>query len=242
MQMIKRISVTEEVFNILYDRVISREYKPGDLLPSQDKLAEELGVSRNSIREAINRMASLGIVQLKQGVGTTITPSRGISAHIINIFKSLNLTPHEGLEIAEVRLALERTIVRLAAVKAGPDILSKLEENITKQKRAIHHYDKEQFSDLDVEFHLLIADASGNKTLRQLLEANLSLFHKIISTVMSEAPTVESAVNYHRQIFKAVASHDSKEADNLMVEHIIRISRLLPEHEGYTLLKKAVLD
>ena len=240
--MIKRMSVTEEVSNLLSDRIISRQYQPGDLLPSQDKLAEELGVSRNSIREAINRLASLGMVQLKQGVGTYVTPSSQFSSHIVNIFKSLNLAPNEGLEIAEIRLALERTIVRLASVKATPEQIGKLEENIKLQKKALLNKDIEEFRNLDIQFHLLLADASGNNTLRQLLEANLSIFQEVILAVVSEPTTFESSFKYHRHVFEAVVAHDAKEADHLVLEHIIRIVRLLTEHESYLLLNKAFID
>ncbi len=240
--MIKRISVTDEVFNIIYDRIVSKQYNPGDLLPSQDKLAEELGVSRNSIREAINRLASLGMVQLKQGVGTFITPSREFSSHIVNIFRSLNLAPDEGLEIAEIRLALERTIVRLASVKATAEQIAKLEQNLKLQRNAVSNKDIKEFRNLDIQFHLLLADASGNNTLRQLLEANLSIFQEVILTAISEPTTFESSFNYHRNMFEAVVSHDAKKADRLVLEHIIRIVRLLTEHESYLLLNKAFVD
>lgn len=240
--MIKRISVIEEIFNILYKRVISKEYKPGDLLPSQDKLAEELGVSRNSIREAINRLASLGIVQSKQGVGTFITPSGEISSHIVNIFNSLNLAPNDGLEISEIRLALERTIVRLASVKATAEQIAKLEQNLKLQNKAVSNGDIEEFRNLDIQFHLLLADASGNNILRQLLEANLRIFQDVILSVISEPTTFELSYNYHKRVFEAVASHNAKQADRLVMEHIIRIVRLLTEHESYLLLNEAFID
>ena len=240
--MIKRVSVIEEVFNILYDRVISKQYNPGDLLPSQDKLAEELGVSRNSIREAINRLASLGMVKLRQGVGTYITPSSEFSSHIINIFKSLNIAPNEGLEIAEIRLALERATVRLASAKATAEQIAKMEQNIKLQDNAVSTKDREQFRNLDIQFHLLMADASGNNTLRQLLEANLKIFQEIILTVMAEPRTFENSFNYHRNMLEAIAAHDAKEAERLVLEHIIRIVRLLTDHESYMFLNEAFVD
>ena len=71
---IKRISVSEEIFNILHKKIISGEYSPGDKLPSQDKLAEQYHVSRNTIREAINKLTVMGLLSSKQGVGTVVEP------------------------------------------------------------------------------------------------------------------------------------------------------------------------
>ena len=71
---IRRVSVSEEIFNILHKKIISGEFNPGDKLPSQDKLASQYAVSRNTIREAINRLMVMGLVSSKQGIGTVVEP------------------------------------------------------------------------------------------------------------------------------------------------------------------------
>lgn len=235
---IQRTSITDKVTNIIYERIVTKKYAPGELLPSQDKLAEEFGVSRNSIREAINRLSGRGIIESKQGIGTYILPRHGGLSNI-KAFESLHLTPEDGVEIVEVRLALERTIVRLAAVKCTAELLSKIEENLLRQRDAVPLEDSEQFIQLDVEFHLLLADASNNNTFRHLVEAYLDYFHVLIKTAMADPLFIEAAYNYHSLIFKAIASRDPVKADRAMLEHIIGIVRLLPGNEDYSFLSKA---
>ena len=92
---LQRTSITDEVYNILYERITSMHYKTGELLPSQDKLAKEMGVSRNTIREAVNRLATVGVLTAKQGFGTVIQANRARSTLLQtfeNIRKTLNIT------------------------------------------------------------------------------------------------------------------------------------------------------
>ena len=84
---LQRTNLTDEVFNILFERITSMHYKAGDLLPSQDKLAKEMGVSRNTVREAVNRLATVGILTAKQGLGTVIESNKARSA-TLQIFQN----------------------------------------------------------------------------------------------------------------------------------------------------------
>lgn len=237
---IRRHNITEEIFNVLYERINSEYYKPGAKLPSQDKLAEELGVSRNSLREAINRLTMLGALTTKQGIGTIVSPKRVSAAHI-ETFESLSLTPKDGLEIIEFRLALERTIVRLAAVKRTEKALKKLEENLLSQHDALLEKDMMLFKQLDIEFHTLLATASNNKTFSRLIETNLDLFRGLIATAIGPA-SIQASYDKHQVIFNAISANDPIEADHAMMRHLFGIIRLLPKHDEYVFLNKAFLD
>ena len=103
--------MTDEVFNILHERINTTYYKIGELLPSQDKLAKEMGVSRNTIREAINHLVTTGILSTKQGVGTVIRSNQARSA-ILQTFKDIKETSKkDAADIITTRYTIERSIV-----------------------------------------------------------------------------------------------------------------------------------
>ena len=78
------MSMADEVFKILHDRIVSGELKPGEKLPSQDELAKQFGVSRNTIREAIYKLTVIGLLSTKQGVGTIVEVSNA-SGYVASI-------------------------------------------------------------------------------------------------------------------------------------------------------------
>jgi len=97
---IHRMSTSDEVFRVLHDRIVSGDLKPGDRLPPQNLLAEQLSVSRNTVREAIHKLTVMGLLAAKPGVGTVVqvsSPARYVGS----------LSTHLLLDSATVREFLE---------------------------------------------------------------------------------------------------------------------------------------
>ena len=70
------MSAADEVFKVIHDRILNGEFAPGDILPPQDQLARQLSVSRNTLREAVHKLAAMGLLKTKAGVDTIVEMSR----------------------------------------------------------------------------------------------------------------------------------------------------------------------
>ncbi|MDE6656598.1 MAG: FadR family transcriptional regulator, partial [Anaeroplasmataceae bacterium] len=156
---IKRVSVSEQIFEQIKEKIISGEFKPGDKLPSENEFCKIYGVSRIAVRQALNTLLTLGLIETKFGEGSFVKqPSSG---QVLN-----GLIPHTFLnekslsEIIEFRGIIEANVAYLACTKAR-------EKDIESLKTIYNNMIKSQndlsiFSKLDYEFHITIAKISGN--------------------------------------------------------------------------------
>jgi GntR family transcriptional repressor for pyruvate dehydrogenase complex len=237
---LQRTSLTDEVFNILYQRITSLHYKAGDLLPSQDKLAKEMGVSRNTVREAVNRLSTVGIVSAKQGFGTVIESNQARSA-TLQIFEDIKKSSKkDAADIISARYTVERSIVRLAALNIKKREITRLKHNLSEQAEAVAGRDVSRYTDLDIKFHSLIADASGSLILRSMEMVNLELYKNIIPEIVFNAQRMKTSYDSHKDIFQAILAHDPTKADEFVTDHILKILERLPRNPRLAIVKKAL--
>ncbi len=228
---IKRMSAADEAFKTLHDMITSGRLKQGDKLPSQDKLAEKFGVSRNTIREAINRLTVIGLLSAKQGVGTIINISSP-SGYIASLSDHLLLQPSTVREFMEARVIIEMSTVRLAVLRADDAALTDLEANVRKQKEAIKTGNLEAFIMHDVEFHFSLARASGNKVLLQFLEAVTDLMRQLIKEVAMLPRATRNAHAFHKDILKFIRAGDADAAEKKLLEHLTDVVENIEKNTG----------
>lgn len=226
---IKRLSVVDEVFKILQEGIIRGKYKVNKCLPSQDKLAATLGVSRPVVREAINRLAVHGMVDPRQGVGTIVLQYRG-DEHIIETSRSQNITPQELIDLALARIAVESMIVRLAAIKAAPDDIKGLSNLLELQRGHLDDTDTIKYVEIDVKFHLFLSEVAGNNVLRAVLTSNLKTYHKYMASILSIAFSPKRSYSHHCGIFEAVAQGNPDRAEYEVRRHIETTLRRIPDN------------
>src|SRR5207248_999777 len=163
-------SVTEDAIDKIRERIVSGAWGPGDRLPKESELAAELGLSRNSLREAVRALSQLRVLEVRQGDGTYVSSlepdllleSTGFISHL--------LLGETELELYEVRRILEAAAAALAAGRI--DAKEKLDlGQILDRMRAAQTV--EELVEADVAFHALVAKAAGNAVLTSLL-ASLS--------------------------------------------------------------------
>lgn len=216
---IRKTSTADAVFQILHDRIVSGDLKPGDKLPSQSDLAVQLSVSRNTVREAIHKLSAMGLLAGKPGVGTTVqvsTPARyvgSLSAHLL-------LDSATVREFLETRLFMETASVRLAVLRASADDIAALRDLIEKQKAASDEGNVDQFNDLDAEFHVKLAKFGKNEVLVKVLETVRDMLHRFISEVNTLPDAITKAIQYHTKITDFIADRDIVGAEKTMVKHL----------------------
>ncbi len=158
---IKKVSTASKVFESLYGMIVSGQFKRGQKLPSQEELARQFGVSRNTLREAMNKLYAMGLLSSHQGIGTVVE-SPNPQGYLSALSGQFLLDTLSVREFVEARICIERTAVRLAVVRAVKHDIEHLQGILDSQKVAFENNDAEEFTRQDAAFHMGLTQISGN--------------------------------------------------------------------------------
>jgi len=209
------MSVTTRAIERLRQMVVSGQIKAGDRLPPEKALASELGVSRSSLREVVRALSVAGLLRVRQGAGTFVTEIP--TAERLDFFEEL-IKDRGLLEIYELRRILEPEATAMAASRATPELVRNLTVLL---KRMDDSATTEDHVSADLEFHSLIASASGNATLAATLAAlwPRTVRARIWQGVSSEG-AIERTHQEHRMIVRAIEARDATQARAAAVVHL----------------------
>ena len=223
---IKKKSTLEVIVQQIKDQIKKGILKPGEKLPSERKLAELLGVSRASVREAIQALAFSGYLEVIQGKGTYILEMATKYDEIVNFFSGFSNYSLDYL--MEARIMLEGEFARLAALNATQeeiDIIEKIFNEIAKSKNL------NSFVVKDLEFHLTIAKATHNPFMNGLMKIIGEMLYKETQKIIKiSKDTRVNTIETVRNLVQAIKQRNAEQAKELMVEHIknIRVSLKKP--------------
>jgi len=222
-EVIRRSKVYEEVAKQL-ERLILKKLQPGDKLPSERELAEMLGVSRSSIRDAIRSLELVGLVEPRQGAGTIV---RELSAEsLVNPFA--NALKHQQELVAELldfRKMVEPPLASRAATHAAPDEISEMEEILQRQAGKLSR--GELAIAEDSEFHYGIALASGNTVVLKVLDILMDLLRDTRERSLQVVGRQEKSLAGHRRILAAIKRRDAEGAKAAMRRHIEDVEEIV---------------
>ena len=228
---IKKTSAVDEVFQVIQRRITNGELPLGHRFPPQEVMAKQLGVSRSTIREAINKLTLLGFLAAKPGVGTTVVGD-GSTALSSALSRHIFLSSGQVPQFIEARLHLEKAALRLAILKADEEDLEMLETLLARQHEACRQGDFALFSDLDARFHRRIVESSKNQMLMQFLGLIWDGLSRFILEVTMLQSAVEHAIHYHRLILDRLRARDLVKAENILVEHLQDVSLNIERNLG----------
>ena len=194
---------SEEVFHYLRTQVTSGSWQPGEKIPSERELGEQLGVSRVSVRAAVNRMIGIGLLNSRQGGGTYVT-------HMM-----------DSVSLFEFRRILECETVGLAAIRASQEEILHLQEINHAMEEAS---DEAEIARCDMEFHMGIAKASRNTliymVMDQFKDAFYAMFEKNIEALGKQGADV------HQEIITSMLVRDPEAAKQIMRQHLQNTERV----------------
>lgn len=198
------------------EAILSGKLAPGDRLPSERTISAKMRVSRSVVREALGRLASLGLVTIRHGSGTRVQAPSGQPVKIG--MQQLLSRPDFSLQyLAEIRLPLETAMASLAARNRQADHLARCEETqriIGDPRRSL-----EAHIAADMAFHATLAEASGNPLFALVLEPFQQLLIATRQRTMGRFG-VSYAFEHHGQILDAVRRQDPEEAARWMRVHL----------------------
>jgi GntR family transcriptional repressor for pyruvate dehydrogenase complex len=194
---------------------------PGARLPPERDLAVQVGVSRPTVRAGLRTLAALGVVKSRRGSGTYIPdgpPSLGVDA--LSFVAALHKFTEK--DVYEARRILEVGAAGLAAERATPDQLATLADEVASLFASLN--ERQVFLVHDINFHRVVAAASGNPIVASLVEMVSALFYERRRTTAERAVDrdLRDAADAHRQIYQAVRARDVERARRLMNDHLVR--------------------
>lgn len=221
---IKNTLLAEQVQEQLYDYITAHSMKPGDKLPNEFKLAEQFGVGRSTVREAVKLLVSRNVLETRRGSGTYVKDLIPADMDPLNL-RSVQDKVALAMDLVDLRLILEPGIAELAAYNATEEEIRYLQElcDATEYKIENNLY----YIQDDIDFHTYIARCSKNKVVEQLIsiiETAVLMFVNI-----THRQLMKETVTTHRAITKAIADHDPIGARSAMTMHIAFNRNLIKE-------------
>lgn len=210
----------DKVFQFLREKLLDGSLRPGDLLLPERELAEHLEVSRPVVREALRALAMIGVVEVRERVGTFV---RKPDAAILSDIFAFTLAQDKGVidDLMQARIAIECQAIRLACKRITPQDLEAVSEALAHIRATIDSPSHGGIADF--AFHSAIVRASKSETLIGLYSAMQPLLiklHRERREVVDVEPELKAQIiEDHRRIFHALAEKDAESADRQLRDH-----------------------
>lgn len=202
----------------LRDFIASGAVAPGERLPSERELAERLGIGRNSLREALKALETVGLVESRVGNGTYITDQAGAGIGR-SIGMALAVWGGAIVEVLEARQMIEVGAAFTAAEKATDDDLCALEQELAAMDAA--QDDLKRYLTADMNFHRVVARATQNAIIHRIAVELLDLLEQMLNQpAVSQLPMTAESGGTHRAVYEAIARRDANGAAAAMRDHL----------------------
>ena len=212
-------ALNEAVRNYVKQYILDRNLKAGDSLPPETQLAQQLGVGRSSVREAIKALQSLGIVEVKHGNGLYVR-EYNFDPILETLSYGMRFDPNTLAEFLQIRIWLESSVIGEAVSQIKAKDIAQLDEVMAAWAKRVEA--GQLYADLDEQFHRILYTTLNNQTLMKLFEVFWIAFQNLdFETIRISEPAVELAE--HRRILEAVKEGDVSLTRQRLVQHFSRL-------------------
>jgi GntR family transcriptional repressor for pyruvate dehydrogenase complex len=229
--------ISLRIIRQMRDAVLSGKLKAGDRLPSEKELLSQFGVSKHTLREALRALEIMGLIDIRKGAGGgPVIMEIGRETIHNSIADFLHFKNVSVQDLSEVRKVLEPYLARMAARRLQPETLERLrsmnaacEETLKLGKSIVGGKD-------EIDFHILLAETSGNPVLILILDFVNNLLMEIKKKLKPGLPFSEQVLAAHQRILEALEARDSARAGDEMYLHVCDVEeglmKLLGQNEG----------
>lgn len=215
--MTKKQNLVEQTTQQLIRFIQENEIEVGEKLPNEAELAQQLQVSRSTLREAVRILISRNVLKVRQGSGTYVSEKRGQSS---DPFGLAFIKDKQKMisDLYDMRYILEPEIAALAARHATAEQVERMRDLVKKIEQSFDRGDH-QHVQFDIELHTLISQASGNEAysyIVPIISRSVSLFNKSYDDLAAKNFTRK----IHREIIAGIAAHDQTAARDAMLVHM----------------------
>jgi DNA-binding FadR family transcriptional regulator len=226
MPVISRDSLVDQAIEWIRGEIASGHWPVGSRLPSEPVLAVTLGVSRNTVREAVRSLAHTGLLQVRQGDGTFVKAPTEVEAVLRQHLKTAEL-----IHVFEARRPLETELARLAARRRTHADLERVAEALDRRDLAERQHDKETFVPADVAFHQAVAVAAHNPVLETLYRGFAGSLGASIEGVLHDEQMFHRPSMWHYRLRDAIAAGDEEAAALAAGAHLSETLQTLSGHQ-----------
>ena len=214
---IKKTSVVEQAIGRIYDLILMQDLKENDRLPPERQLSEMLGISRNSLREAIRVLDMLGIIRVDQGSGMVIDASRVSDSVTRHLSFALLLNRDKLFELFEARLVIETECAGLAAERTTPEELARMRAVYGELVAA--GADREKGIKCELLLHDLVGKAARNSVLEKILASLGQVLRESRETTVPATGVTARTVESHEKILDAIGRREDRKSTRLNSSH-----------------------
>jgi DNA-binding FadR family transcriptional regulator len=209
--------VSDYIFEQLQEAIVLKELLPGEQLPPERELCKIFNTSRDTMRDAIAVLKEEGLIEQRRGAkgGTFILP---LTTQDIERTRTIVLNEKENyLRLFEFRNVIEPEVVRLVVKNVSSQELEELNTIVEKMK---NEKNREEFRSLDVQYHLMLGKYSDNLYFEQAVRMIRLKVNPVLDILPFNEKVYEKNYLEHKQLLKAIENGDTREAHQIMVNHI----------------------
>lgn len=209
-------SIHQQVQGRIKEYILTNNLQPGDPLPSGPQLAEQLGVSRAVVREALRSLESVGVIYSRRGAGRYVSEFN-LDPILQNLSYGMLFDTEELQEILAVRERLEAGFIADAIAAIDKDTLNQLRVLIAQMREKAAA--GEHFLEADLAFHRTIYLVTGNRLLIKLLDVFRAVYQNLQDRSLRVTRDLDAELRNHEQILQAIEAKDAELARQLLVDH-----------------------
>ncbi len=211
----------EEVVKQIKYLISTGQYKDGDMLPSEEDLSKNIGVSRATVREGLRILELLGLVETKRGKGTIVRVNSRES-FINKLSSNLSSIGADSYFVHEIDRLFEPGVAKLVAQKGKDEDIQKIKFAIEKMEKSINMGGTGEEESL--YFHKCIVDALNNPILNSIFELLREIHERGRRVVLNLPNRAQETLKEHRKIYEAIKDRNGNRAYQYMEQHLSRVS------------------
>ena len=222
----------EDIARQIREEFVSGGLRPGDRLPAERELAQQFGVSRNTLREALRSLELAGLIVLRKGAtgGAFVRDSNGDTV-VASIKDMVSLGGVTTEQITEARIHFESAIIRVACERHTPADVKKLHANLAVATEAMRRKDFFARAEAHLEFHILLAQAARNPIMEAVMQALIDVMRQFIHTLGAQQIN-EYILPSRRRFMVHFEARNGDAACAEMERHLRRVNRNYLERLG----------
>ncbi|QAT50290.1 FadR family transcriptional regulator [Caproiciproducens sp. NJN-50] len=219
-------TVVRQIIEYMQKQIIKGYYKPGMKIPNEYELISELQVSRNSLREAIKILTTMGIMEIRRGDGTYVCSQLNQSTFDTIVYSVISKLS-SNTELLELREVLDDATVRMAIRKTSPDDVAQLKENVQSMAEAVKKGQYELAQEMDYQFHMSLIDSCHNIFFGYILKGVYSIFQSSIGETVKLEKIDSKAPQYHQRIIDCIETKDFEHVHEVVEDSLQSWQKLI---------------
>jgi DNA-binding FadR family transcriptional regulator len=227
MTAITRTSLADQATSWLREKITTGQWRVGERIPPETELAEETGLGRNTIREAVKSLTYAGLLEIRHGQGTFVSSANELEAALSRRARSAT-----ARHVHEVRRGLETEAARLAAARRTGHDLARLRDAFAVRTAAADHGELAGYLAADLVFHQAVADAAHNPVLADIYASLAGKLACSVTATLHDRVATRRIDTWHEALLRAIEEGDAPAAARAASDYLSENLRVLGERDG----------